>query len=97
SRDPASVKHGEGLTKNRACFFIKCNNTAAKTAAQICKIQRQSLLVRRNSDINNAVENNRRSSDDCCRMGFYLSDPPARSGVPIYGNHVGAIVGLLGI
>src|SRR6266478_2712490 len=65
---PAIVRHVEGLPENRAGLHIQRHNTAAKTAAWIRRVQCQGLFGRRNANVNDAVENYRRSSDDCRRM-----------------------------
>src|SRR6266496_1166021 len=43
-----------------------------------------------------SVEDNRRSSNDCCGMSLHLSNPPAGSCLPIHCDYVRAVVHLLG-
>src|SRR5882762_7083900 len=97
SRLSAIVRHVEGLPTDCTVLLIKRYDTAAKRATRICRISRQGFFARRNPDVNNAVENNGRSSNDCCRMIVHLCHPSECSCFPIYGHHVRAVVHLLAI
>jgi NAD(P)-dependent dehydrogenase (short-subunit alcohol dehydrogenase family) len=52
------------------------NATAAKTATGIRGIRCQTFFARSDANVNNTVEDNRRSSDDCGWMCLHLCDPP---------------------
>src|SRR5882724_1639984 len=91
------VRHVESLPEHRTGFHVERDNTPTKAAARICGISCQSFFARRNSNINNAVKNNRRSSYDCRRMIVHLCHPLECPCFPIDGDHVRAVVHLLGI
>src|SRR3981189_3273994 len=62
---PAVVGHVEGLPKDRTVLSVERHYTAAKAATRIRGVRRQSLFIRRDANINNPVEDNRRSGNDC--------------------------------
>src|SRR6266404_685818 len=70
------VRHVESLPEHRTGFHVERDNTPTKAAARICGISCQTFFARRDSNINNAVKNNRRSSYDCRRMIVHLCHPP---------------------
>src|SRR6266481_10107896 len=77
------VRHVERFPKHRTGFHIKRNNTPAKAATRICRIEYQGFFTRRKTYVNNTVEDNRGPSDDCSRMSIHLCHPPECSCFPI--------------
>src|SRR5258706_15477512 len=73
---PPAVRHVEGFPKHRTGFLIERDDTAAKTATGIRWVKCQSLLTRRDANVNNAVEDHRRSSNDCSWMILHVCHPP---------------------
>src|ERR1700732_4328214 len=95
-RPPTVVGHVERLPKDRTVLSVERHYAAAKAATRICGIRRQALFIRRDANINNPVEDNRRSGNDCGWMTLHMCKPPERSCLPIYCDHVRAIVHLIG-
>src|SRR4029077_6835226 len=84
SRFSAIVRHVEGLPKHRTALRIERYDAAAKAATRICRVQGQDFFVRRDANVNNAIEDSRRSSDDRRRMCVHLGHPLDRAGPPVY-------------
>ncbi len=95
-RPAAVVGHVEGLPKHRTVLRIESYYAPAKAATRICGIRCQTFFARRDPDVNYAVENNGGSRNDCRRMTVHLGNPPERSSLPIYCDHVRAVVHLVG-
>src|SRR5258708_5390676 len=72
----AIVRHVESLPEHRTGFHVERDNTPTKAAARICGISCQTFFARRDSNINNAVKKNRKSSNAGCRMIVHLCHPP---------------------
>src|SRR4029077_2083883 len=95
-RPPTVVGHGEGLPKHRTALSIERHYTSAKAATRIRGVRSQTFFVRRDADVNHAVENNRRSSNDGGGMSLHVRYPSESSCLPVYCDYICAIVRFAG-
>src|SRR5689334_20192367 len=91
----AVVGHIEGFPKNRAILCVERYDAAAKAAARIRGIRRQSFFVRRDTDVNNPLEDNRGTSNNGCWMSLHVPDPSEFSCSSVNRDHICASVRFL--
>src|SRR2546422_1397434 len=95
ARHAAVLRHVEGLPEDLAALLVERHHAAAEGATGISRVGRQRVLDRRDADVDDALEHDRRARDHRCGMRIHLRDPLQLPVLAVHRDHVRAVVDLI--